>query len=330
MSSEAVRYVLAQTIKPAAIKFYLERVAYRIDNRKGFAWPSQSTIAKEMSVSARTVRKYQEECIRRELLRSRCQKNVGGRFTSNRYEIPGLIDWLSDQNANPEECYERARAATPWEGGGPTAEANTGGTRGADGRGNTGGLRSVGTRGAYKKNKRKETGKEMDEQRAARPASALSLKKKANRADDEASGYRAFCDDYKAALKAAGKSDEAKGLADGRKVWLSISQADRGARRRALNGYRADLSNNDFKNPQHIDRFLETGWEDFAVDEQAANAEEERKQVQAVALDLHRNEFNRGRKWWPAIDHVPGKIRLAALDLIAKEQWEPYTMSAEA
>ena len=83
MSAEAVRYILAQSIKPLSLKLYMERVAFKIENGRGYAWASQKYLSEELGVHARTLRKYQSECERRGYLRviqTPCKRDLNGWF----------------------------------------------------------------------------------------------------------------------------------------------------------------------------------------------------------------------------------------------------------
>jgi hypothetical protein len=170
-------------------------------------------------------------------------------------------------------------------------------------------------------NKEIEEKKEKDEPQAVLFAHDKPSKRKANKIDDDKSGYLAFTDKFKAVLKNAGRTSRAAGLSDGRKVWATLDQVERSSRFSALDGYQDDLKANTFKHPQHIDRFLNAGWEDFQVvapDPQKVQTLERELQIRSLALDLDENTWTRAVRWWRAHAEVPGDIIAEARNYIAE------------
>jgi hypothetical protein len=332
-----MRYVLALTIKPVALKFYMERLAFRLDNDKGYAWPAQDTIAKELSVSRKTVQKLQAEAEKRGYIRATGgQKKEKGQFAANHYEIPGFLEWLTHVEEDANSFFVRAiGTGSPCElRGGTVGELDRGNPvvarpwelRGGTDRGNYG--------VAQKERGKEREKKEMDEApKAPRPAlSNLAGTRKANKESDATSGYAAFV----AAYRSLPRSSQAGGLSDGRKVWLSLSAAERAYRLAALNAYADNLRTEDFKQPQHIDSFLDGGWEDFAKAEptpvELSPQEVERNQTVAVAIDLQKQEWCHGKKWWSSISEVPAAIIRAAQNLARAEWYDeiPETILSQA
>ena len=104
MSAEAVRYIQAQKIRPLSLKYYMEKVAYRVNNKRGYGWPSQEFLAAELQVSERTIRNYQRECIKRGYLRVTQARKRHAEFTSNHYVIAGFMEWLPKFKQKLVDC----------------------------------------------------------------------------------------------------------------------------------------------------------------------------------------------------------------------------------
>jgi hypothetical protein len=101
MSYAAERFVLSKKIKPSANKFVMLRIAARVDNDTGEAFPSQKTLSDETSLSERTIRKIITQCVESGLLISIRRKRANGSYTTNGYSIPGFSPDFHDEDGSP-------------------------------------------------------------------------------------------------------------------------------------------------------------------------------------------------------------------------------------
>jgi hypothetical protein len=166
--------------------------------------------------------------------------------------------------------------------------------------------------------------------------SPLAAKRQANKLSDAETGYQAFCEAYKASVRAAGRTGGVAGLAQGRKAWLALDEGKRAERLRAIAGYEKHLKRpqNQFKQPQHISTFINSGWEDFAEAGQSQAAPDlvvtDDDKIRAVVWDLMsdlRKPDRIKRHGWlsfAAVKQAAPAIWAEALNRARADGWRPY------
>ena len=139
--------------------------------------------------------------------------------------------------------------------------------------------------------------------------------RKQNQLDDVASGYADFCRAYQNALSAAGRG-HFRGISSGRRSWPRLSEAARRQRYSSIPQYQAYLASEPWQKAQHISTFLNSGWEDYKPDP----AEVERKQIQAIALDLQNGSPNFIKQFgWQDFAEAPADLMAKAKEYQRKE-----------
>ena len=306
MSAEAVKYILAQNIKPIALKFYMERLAYRIENDKGYGWPSQDLIAKELSTSRKTVQKLQAEAERRGYIRALAHKTERGKFSSNHYEIPGFVDWLKQAETDAVSFFVRAIGPeSPCELRGGT-DKDTVGTTGWHGPCELRGGTDRGNYGVAQKERLKE--KVKRERARAKPRTLSASLSVPDR--DEGKGYDEFVSAYSAMLARCrpSSSSQAETVEAGRSEWRKLSPDDKAARYNALLGYEANLRAQSYKQPQGLKRFLTDGWKDFLPKEQTEDDKLDDMVTAAEFAVLGRDPESLRECGWRRFADIPAEV----------------------
>jgi hypothetical protein len=165
--------------------------------------------------------------------------------------------------------------------------------------------------------------------------SPLAAKRQANKLSDADTGYQAFCDAYKSSVRAAGRTGGVAGLAQGRKAWLALDEGKRAQRLAAIAGYETHLKRpqNQFKQPQHISTFINSGWEDFAEagqSEAAPAVVTDDDKIRAVVWDItsDRREPDQIKRYgWEsfgAVKQSAPAIWAEAVKRAKADHWRPY------
>jgi hypothetical protein len=156
-------------------------------------------------------------------------------------------------------------------------------------------------------------------------AEPLPAKPKQRRKPGEMdASFEKLAAEYKGICAAAGKGGTVKGRSPGEKAWLKLSPDERAQISATLPAYGKELAKpeNDYLHPQHISTFINGGWKDYRADPVEVEAEQEEKQVKAVAMDLQRGQPKYILQWWPDFQAIPGRVMQAARNFIADQGWE--------
>jgi DNA-binding transcriptional ArsR family regulator len=106
MSLEAMAYVKTLEITKPAEKLILLLLADRISNETGECFPGQKRLAKEASMSERTVRRHMKKLGEAGMIISRKRFCPNGNPNTSAYEIVGFLDWLNCA----EKCADDQRS----------------------------------------------------------------------------------------------------------------------------------------------------------------------------------------------------------------------------
>lgn len=322
MSGEAMAYVRAQVIKPVGLKYYMERIAARIDNDTGVATAAkQEYLADELSVNINTVRKLQAKALEMGYLVLNQDQVEGskGRFTKNRYEIPGFVEWMAEGRESARAKFEGAIKPVTTRRDAVAEKPQP--PVGITDRNHTEGLRTVTTRRdapiGRSKEEVKEERKMRSEDRDFRqtglslvggvdPKTAEPVRKDGKRYSSD------FVDRFWS------KYPRKEGKANAAKLWANMNAEDQDAAVAALPAY-CNLKHVKEGLAKTGDKYLvERVYDDYAIDPAA----ERDDQIKRLALDLvsgNRDQLDRASKWWSRVADVPRDLLRAATAFAANE-----------
>jgi hypothetical protein len=303
MSFQAVEYVLAQNIPSAPQKLVLIAIAHHVDRKTGKWTMRQEDIAKDATMSIRQVKEHIAKLDEGKRIVRDVQRAGDGSPEGTEYTLVGYPEWMAGNQESAIPAFEQAAARVP------EKQTGNGAAQGAETR-----TYSKVRKPAPKADVNPHLG-HTETRTYIKEDNPFTVLLQSDTEQQAARGpsFDAFWKAY----------PNKKGKALAKKRWSTLPQEQRQA---AYDGIEIYLKTDDPRRGfvKHGSTYLsERVWEDFEIDPKQAAEETERKQVQAVALDIHNNEFTRACKWWEHAGQVPRKIYEAAVELIRVEQWQP-------
>lgn len=290
MSIEAMSYVKKLEIAKPAQKLIMLLLAERIKNETGECFPGQELLAKEASMTGRSVRRHLSELVKTGLLKSRYRYSENGKRTSSAYEIVGFLDWLRCA----EECAHRQRTNAS---GSEPLQDKSGETTGQNGSS----LQDNGVRQTVRGN-RKESKEGANDVRAGgsdgseTEESKSDKKRKAAKKPKYTQSFETFWQSY----------PRKRGKADAAKAWVDLSQEDREAAKNGIPAY-VDDCKKERRPYRYGSTYLnQRTWEDYEDNVYAAPDDNDEHLVKLV-VNYEKDQNTWGPRLEEKLGPPPGK-----------------------